>query len=70
MLAGVVELVLHLTIAKEKIELSAPITSAVCVSACNVFVAFSCVCVCVRAHMSLPVCCLEGHSCSTIIFPM
>lgn len=74
-LAGVVELVLRLTIAEEKMELSVPISSAVCV-----FVASSsCVCersyVCVpRAHLCLCVCCVEccreGHSCSTIIFPV
>lgn len=80
MLAGVVELVLRLTIAKEKIELSVPISSAVCV-----YYHMYCVCdsflVCVRvlmclyscAHLCLCVCCAaccRGHSCSTIIFPM
>ncbi len=51
MLAGVVELVLRLTIAEEKIELSVPISSSVClcvcvcVSTCTVFMArFSHVC--------------------------
>lgn len=50
MLAGVVELVLRLTIAEEKIELSVPISSArVCARACMcVFVPrFLCMCMCV-----------------------
>ena len=53
MLAGVVELVLRLTIAEEKIELSVPISSAVCVcvTTCTAFLMR--VCVCVSAHMFL-----------------
>lgn len=56
MLAGVVELVLRLTIAEEKIELSVLISSAVCVcmcvTTCTVFVArFLSVLMCVNAHI-------------------
>ena len=56
MLAGVVELVLRLTIAEEKIELSVPISSArVCARACVcVFVPrFLCMCVfvCERSYV-------------------
>lgn len=53
MLAGVVELVLRLTIAKEKIELSVPISSpmhartCVCVSDYSEWLVF---CVCLCAH--------------------
>lgn len=67
-LVWVAESVLCATIAKEKIELSVPISSAACAFGIFFFFFFLLVCVlrCTCVHCA----CTEGHSCSTIIFPL